>query len=218
MIVGVLALQGDFPEHRRALARLLPPEKILDVRGPKALERCDAILLPGGESTAIARYLADAGLWYPLGERLTRGMPVLATCAGLILLAKELEPGGGGDDPPTLGALDIRVRRNDYGRQRESFEAPVRVEGLSGGPFPGVFIRAPRILKVVEPAEPFAFRASEVVGVRQGSRWALSFHPELSNDPRLLSAFLEAARKAQTKRKSTIASNVRARPRATKPQ
>ncbi len=120
-------------------------------------------------------------------------MPVLATCAGLILLSRALEPSPSGRDPPTMGYLDIRVRRNDYGRQRESFEAPVRVVGVPDGPFPGVFIRSPRILEVGPKAKPIAFRGSEVVGVRCGTVWGLTFHPELSGDARVHRAFLQAA-------------------------
>ncbi len=190
--VGVLALQGDVPEHRKALAALLPPGSVELVRRPAELERVEALFLPGGESTTIARLLEAAGLWSVLARRISEGFPVLATCAGLILLARAIEPGPGGRDPPTLGALDVVVRRNDYGRQRESFEAPVRVQGIAGGPFPGVFIRAPRILEVGPQVSRFAYRGPEVVGVRKGSIWGLTFHPELSADPRIHRAFLSA--------------------------
>ncbi len=190
MKVGVLALQGDVPEHLAALAGVVPHTDVVAVRRPDDLERSDALFLPGGESTTIARLLQKSGLWNPLGERIGRGLPVLATCAGMILLARELAPGPAGRDPPTLGVLDVRVRRNDYGAQRESFESPVRVEGLEGGPFPGVFIRAPRLLGVGPKATPFAWRGDEVVGVREGRLWALTFHPELSDDLRLHRYFL----------------------------
>ncbi len=194
MKVGVLALQGDVPEHLRALGSLgdRPP---VPVRTPIDLGEVDVLFLPGGESTTIARLLGESGLRGPLEERIRRGLPVLATCAGLILLARRLVPGRSGPDPPTLGVLDVAVRRNDYGGQRESFEAPVEVEGLPGGPFPGVFIRAPRILDVGAEAHPFARRDAEVVGVRQGNVWGLTFHPELSGDPRIHRRFLEDARR-----------------------
>jgi len=191
--VGVLALQGDVPEHRRALHGVLPARDVRLVRSVADLRSVDALFLPGGESTTIARLLESTGIWPALRERLAEGFPVLATCAGLILLSRALEPSPSGRDPPTLGILDIRVRRNDYGRQRESFEAPVRVDGLPNGDYPGVFIRAPRILEVGAAARPFAFRGSEVVGVRAGKVWGLTFHPELSGDPRIHRAFLDAA-------------------------
>lgn len=188
--VGVLALQGDVPEHARALQDVLPEHEVRLVRSVEDLKAVDALFLPGGESTTIARLLQSTGLWTVLDRRLADGLPVLATCAGMILLARQLEPSPSGRDPPTLGVLDVRVRRNDYGRQFESFEAPLRVEGLSGGPFPGVFIRSPRILGVGAGTEAFAFRGAEVVGVRQGPVWGLAFHPELSGDPRIHRAFL----------------------------
>lgn len=192
MKIGVLALQGDVPEHLAALAKLVPGNDLVAVRTPEELDQVRALFLPGGESTTIARLLVQAGLWSPLGERLHEGFPVLATCAGLILLARELSPGASGIDPPTLGVLDVEVRRNDYGAQRESFEAPVRVEGLRGPPFPGVFIRSPRILSVGPGALPMAWRGEEVVGVRSGAIWGLAFHPELSGDLRVHQLFLEA--------------------------
>jgi len=193
MKVGVLALQGDVPEHLKALEAVLPGDRVLAVRTREELDQVGALFMPGGESTTIARLLVQAGLWNPLAERVSRGFPVLATCAGLILLARELSPGASGLDPPTMGVLDVQVRRNDYGAQRESFEAPVRVEGLSGGLFPGVFIRSPRILSVGPEATAIAWRGSEVVGVRAGAIWGLCFHPELSGDFRIHRRFLELA-------------------------
>jgi len=188
MKVGVLALQGDVPEHLRFLRELVPD--VIPVRRAAELDAVDALFLPGGESTAIARLIAEMGLWAPLETRLRAGLPILATCAGLILLARELAPSASGRDPPTFGVLDVRVRRNDYGAQRESFEAPVTVEGLVGRPFPGVFIRSPRILAVGPGAVPIARRGAEVVGVRAGPVWGLTFHPELGTDLRLHRRFL----------------------------
>ena len=186
---GVLALQGDVPEHLRALAAG-GVDRVVAVRRPADLAGLTALFLPGGESTTIARLLRASGLWDPLDRRLRAGLPTLATCAGLILLARELEPGASGRDPPTFGVLDVRVRRNDYGTQRESFEEPIRVAGLAGRPFPGVFIRAPRILSVGSGATPIAWRGREVVGVRAGPIWGLTFHPELAPDLRLHRRFL----------------------------
>ncbi len=190
MKVGVLALQGDVPEHLRALSRVLGEDALVPVRAPRELDAVEALFLPGGESTTIARLLEDSGLWGRLAERLRTGFPVLATCAGLILLAKELAPSASGRDPPTLGAIDVTVRRNDYGAQRESFEAPVRVDRMKGPSFPGVFIRSPRILSVGPGATPIAWRGEEVVGVRAGRSWGLTFHPELSDDDRIHRLFL----------------------------
>ncbi len=200
MRAGVLALQGDVPEHLRALADVVPAHDLVAVRGPGDLAEVGALFLPGGESTTIVRLLQQNGLWHPLGERLRAGLPVLATCAGLIVLARALAPGPSGTDPPTLEFLDVTVRRNDYGAQRESFEAAVRVEGLAGAPFPGVFIRAPRILEVGAAARPIAWWGEQVVGIRQGSVWGLTFHPELSPDRRLHRLFLESAAGAPTPR------------------
>ena len=190
MKVGVLALQGDVPEHLRVLRSLRTNP--VAVRTPADLASVGVLFLPGGESTTIARLIEEAGLWAPLTERLQDGLPVLATCAGLILLARDLAPSASGQDPPTFRALDVTVRRNDYGAQRESCEAPVTVDGLGKRPFPGVFIRSPRILSVGPQAAPIAWRGEEVVGVRAGGMWGLAFHPELSNDPRVHQRFLAA--------------------------
>lgn len=192
MNVGVLALQGDVPEHFRALRRIVPERRILWVRRPEDLAGIDALFLPGGESTTIADLLVSTGLWTPMKERIEGGMAVLATCAGLIVLARGLEASPRGRDPPTFAVLDVCIRRNDYGGQRESFESPVRIEGLDGGPFPGVFIRAPRIRSVGPSARAIAWQAGQVVGVRQGSVWGFTFHPELTDDPRLHRAFLRS--------------------------
>ncbi|HTT72660.1 MAG TPA: pyridoxal 5'-phosphate synthase glutaminase subunit PdxT [Thermoplasmata archaeon] len=193
MKVGVLALQGDVPEHRAALARLVRADRLVLVRRAPDLAQVDALFLPGGESTTIAHLLENGGLWRPLAQRLADGLPVLATCAGLILLAARLAPSPSGPDPPTFGILDVTVRRNDYGAQRESFEGPVRIDRLAGGPFPGVFIRSPRILAVGPGATPIAWLGDEVVGIRAGRVWGLSFHPELSGDDRVHRQFLAAA-------------------------
>ncbi len=206
MKVGVLALQGDVPEHVAALAGLLPPESVVPVRRVADLRSVVGLFLPGGESTTIGRLLEETGIGPALKERIREGFPVLATCAGLILLATEIEASPGGRDPTPLGALDVKVRRNDYGTQRESFEAPVEVDGLDH-PFPGVFIRAPRILSVGPGASVLARRGREVVGVRQGHLWGLTFHPELSRDGRIHALFLsESLGFGQGRAQSRIAS------------
>lgn len=192
----MLALQGDVPEHRTAFERLLGPGSVTLVRDRESLASVSALSIPGGESTTLSRLLDETRLRLPLAERIASGLPVLATCAGLILLAKKVEPGPGGVGPTTIPVLDIEVRRNDYGRQRESFEAPVTLEGLEGPAFPGVFIRAPRLLRIGPGVDPLAHRGEEVVGVRGGAVWGLTFHPELSGDPRVHEEFLRVAARA----------------------
>ena len=194
MNVGVLGLQGDVPEHLRAVEALLRGGRARIVRTPADLSGLDALLFPGGESTTIGRLLDDTGLREPLRRAIGGGLAVLATCAGLVLLAREVEPSPGGRDPTPMGLIDVRVRRNDYGRQRESFEAPLKVAGVPGGRYPGVFIRSPRIVSVGPHAVPIAWQGDEVVGVRAGRLWGLTFHPELAGDPRVHRAFLSSAR------------------------
>jgi 5'-phosphate synthase pdxT subunit len=188
--VGVLSLQGDVPEHVSAFERVLGMGSVTLVRDRESLASVSALSIPGGESTTLSRLLDESRLRAPISERIASGLPILATCAGLILLSRRIEPGPGGHDPTPLPALDIEVRRNDYGRQRESFEGPVVIEGMVGPPFPGVFIRAPRILHLGPSAAPIARRGEEVVGVKCGAVWGLTFHPELSADPRVHESFL----------------------------
>jgi pyridoxal 5'-phosphate synthase pdxT subunit len=214
--VGVLSLQGDFPEQARAIGRLVGEDSVRLVRHRDELEKVDALLLPGGESTTIGDLLDLSGLTEPLEQRIRDGLPVLATCAGLILLARRVERSAAGTDPAPLSALDITIRRNDYGRQAESFEAPVKVVGLTR-PFPGVFIRAPRLGTVGEGVEVFARWGKEPVGVRSGAVWGLTFHPELADDSRLHALWLaEIARKAQSStKKRTSAATKKMQPRKT---
>jgi pyridoxal 5'-phosphate synthase pdxT subunit len=194
MNVGILALQGDVPEHRAAAASVVGASHVALVREPRQLEGVGALFLPGGESTTIARLLQDSGLWDPLADRLREGLPIFATCAGLILIARDLEKSPSGADPPTFGVLDVLVRRNDYGPQGESCETELEVTGLKPSSFRGVFIRSPRILAVGPQATPFAHRGAEVVGVRAGATWGLAFHPELTGDRRLHALFLHSLR------------------------
>jgi len=189
----VLALQGDVPEHRSAFERLLGPGSVVLVRDRETLAGVSALAIPGGESTTLSNLLDESALRGPLTARIGAGLPVLATCAGLILLSRQLEPVAGGRDPTPIPVLDITVRRNDHGRQRESFEADVTVDGIPDPPFPGIFIRAPRILDVQGATVPIARRGAEVVGVRSGSVWGLAFHPELSGDSRIHERFLKDA-------------------------
>jgi 5'-phosphate synthase pdxT subunit len=184
--VGVLALQGAFREHREVLDAL--GVEAVEVRTPAELGALDALILPGGESTTVGKLLESSGVRDPLAARLADGLPVLGTCAGMILLAREVVDGRPDQQP--FGAIDIAVRRNAYGRQRDSFEADLEIDGLSGAPFPGVFIRAPRIESTGEGVEVLASHDDVPVLVRQGAVVVASFHPELSGDLRLHELFL----------------------------
>jgi 5'-phosphate synthase pdxT subunit len=184
--VGVLALQGAFREHREVLDAL--GVETVEVRTAAELGALDALILPGGESTTMSQLLDSSGVRAPLAELLTDGLPVLGTCAGMILLAREVVDGR--PDQESFGAIDVAVRRNAYGRQRDSFEADLAVDGLPGGPFPGVFIRAPRIESVGDGVEVLAAHEGVPVLARQGAVVVTSFHPELSGDLRLHEFFL----------------------------
>lgn len=191
MRVGVLALQGDVTEHRRALADLGVDARA--VRTPEALDDIDAIVLPGGESTAISHLLVTSGLEGPLVERLRAGMPAFGTCAGLVLLARSITDGRA--DQHALGILDVTVRRNGYGRQIASFESTCKVVGV--GLVPTVFIRAPRIMEAGPDVEVLSTMdvgdGPHPVVVRQGAVLGASFHPELTPDRGLHGLFLELA-------------------------
>jgi 5'-phosphate synthase pdxT subunit len=184
--VGVLALQGAFREHREVLDALGVAS--LEVRGPAELAAVDALVVPGGESTTMSKLLDTSQLRAPLVDALSHDLPVLGTCAGMIALATEVVDGRA--DQESLGVIDISVRRNGYGRQADSFEAPLRIDGLPGGAFPGVFIRAPVVERVGDSVEVLAEHEGIAVLVRQGAAWASSFHPELSGDLRLHERFI----------------------------
>jgi len=179
MAVGVLALQGDVREHLHALAAIGQPAS--PVRTAAQLEAVDALIIPGGESTTIINLLHAFDMTERLAERLTGGMPVWGTCAGMIVLAAEvLDP-----RPEPLGLMDISVRRNAYGRQVSSFEASLDVRELGPPPFRGVFIRAPAVERVGSAVQVVAaLPDGRPVAVRQGAMLATSFHPELTGDYR----------------------------------
>jgi pyridoxal 5'-phosphate synthase pdxT subunit len=195
MKAGVLALQGAFREHREVLDAL--GVDAVEVRVPEQLSGLDALFMPGGESTTITKLLESSGLRDPLHAALTDGLPVFATCAGLILLADDVRDAAGTRYPSALGALDCTVVRNAYGRQRESFEASITVDEIDGG-FPGVFIRAPVVERVGGAVEVFAEHEGRPVLVRQGAVWGATFHPELSGDLRLHERFLTVGGNAPT--------------------
>jgi pyridoxal 5'-phosphate synthase pdxT subunit len=194
MRIGVLALQGAFREHREMLAYL--GVEATEIRQPEDLHGCDGLVLPGGETTAQRKLAQTYGLWEPL-ERLGRqGIPILATCAGLILLAKRID----GKTGSSLDLLDVDVQRNAYGRQVFSFETSLpipRLAGILDGPksFRAIFIRAPRIVRAGEGVSVLGSHQGEPVAVEQGSILGVSFHPELTDDPRFHTYFLEAVRR-----------------------
>lgn len=184
-IVGVLALQGDFREHREMLEGL--GHHVREIRKPSQLVECDALIIPGGESTTIARLILSNGFQQPLRDFCASGRPTWGTCAGAILLAREVD----NLDRPGIETMDISVRRNAFGRQVDSFEAELTVEGLSGGPFHAVFIRAPLIEEVRAPARAICtLEDGTIVAARQGNLLATSFHPEITGDSRLHEFFL----------------------------
>jgi pyridoxal 5'-phosphate synthase pdxT subunit len=188
--VGVLALQGDVREHAAMLSQL--GVEATRVRRPEDLEDLDGVVLPGGESTAIAHLLDTSGLRKPLAAALSDGLAALGTCAGLILLAETILDGRA--DQWSFGALDVAVRRNGYGRQVASFETMLEVTGL--GTVPGVFIRAPRVEQWSAGVEVLATHdhgdGEHPVLVRQGSILGCAFHPELTGDTRVHRLFVDA--------------------------
>jgi 5'-phosphate synthase pdxT subunit len=183
--IGVLALQGDFAEHVAVLECL--GARTVDVRLPEQLDGLDGLIVPGGESTTISRLMLRWGLLEPIRRRAREGMAVWGTCAGAILLAERTAD----LDREGLRLMDITVERNAFGRQVDSFEAALDVPALGPEPFPGVFIRAPKITNVGPKAEPIARLADgTVVAARQGRLLATAFHPELTDDPRFHEYFL----------------------------
>ena len=188
MKVGVLALQGAFASHVATLtdAGAMP----IEVRRPDDLAEVDALVVPGGESTTMSMLLDISELRAPLADRLADGMPTFGTCAGMILLAVEVLDGR--SDQRSLGAIDLDVRRNGYGRQVDSFETDLEVDGLDGT-FHGVFIRAPVVERVGPDVEVLAEVDGRPVLCRQGNVIVSAFHPELAGDARIHRRFLEAA-------------------------
>ena len=185
MKVGVLALQGAYASHLQTFACL--GVEVLEVRTPEDLEKIDRLVIPGGESTTISMLLDSNGMRVPIQESISEGMPVFGTCAGMIVLAREVLDGR--DDQKPLGAIDITVRRNAFGRQVDSFESEIEVSGLDG-PFPSVFIRAPIVESIGKGVEVYARVDEKIVLCGTDSILVASFHPELSNDGRIHEMFL----------------------------
>ncbi len=189
--IGVLALQGDVREHLLVLAGLGATASA--VRRPAELDACDALVLPGGESTTMAKLARTFELFEPLVKRIRAGLPVLGTCAGMILLADRIEDGALGQE--TLGGLDVTVRRNAFGRQVQSFEGDLDFDGIDG-PVHAVFIRAPWVERAGDGVDVLARvaageAAGRIVAVRQGPLMATSFHPEVGGDDRIHRLFLD---------------------------
>jgi len=191
-LIGVLALQGDVREHRHALEAA--GAQVIAVRRPEQLASIDALVLPGGESTTIGRLLEVFDVLSPLREAVAGGMPVYGSCAGMILLAREVRDGR--PDQALVGGLDVVVRRNAFGRQVESFEADLDVAGLEGGPVHAVFIRAPYVEAAGPGVEVLAAVGDDPVAVRQGPLLATSFHPELGGDGRVHELFVRQVKEA----------------------
>lgn len=189
--VGVLAYQGDVREHADMLT-LLGADVVL-VRHPAELVRVDGLVIPGGESSVIDKLTRMFGMLHPLRERITAGMPVYGTCAGLIMLADRID--GAAPGQQTLGGLDVTVQRNAFGAQAESFETTIDVPALGGPPMHVAFIRAP-IVSAMGPAATAIMTLTDgrIVGVEQGQLMATSFHPEVSGETRLHERFLAKVR------------------------
>lgn len=184
LCVGVLALQGAFREHVAAVASLGATAR--EVRLLKDIEGIDALIIPGGESTTIGKLLNEWNMLEPLRQRILDGMPVYGSCAGLILLCRDIE----NSDQPRLGVLDATVRRNAFGRQVDSFETNLSIPEIGADPLPAVFIRAPVITGVGAGVKVLAEVNGQAVAVRQNNILATSFHPELTPDTRMHSYFL----------------------------
>jgi 5'-phosphate synthase pdxT subunit len=208
LTIGALALQGDFREHLAAMERL--GARTREVRLPRDLEGLDGLIIPGGESTVMGKLMIAYGLDQPIRDLIARGFPIWGTCAGLILLSRVTDNALAGQ--PLLAAMDIRVCRNAFGAQRESFETDISVPALGGEPYHAVFIRAPIVesagpgVEVLARIDPGLFDApGDIVAVRQGPLLGTAFHPEVTDDPRFHAYFLEIARMATVAARSGAA-------------
>jgi pyridoxal 5'-phosphate synthase pdxT subunit len=196
--IGVFAVQGDVREHLRALTAA--GAEAITVRRPDELARVDGLVLPGGESTTIVKLARIFDLFDPLQARIKQGLPVYGSCAGMILLADRVDAGGSPIDA-TFGGIDVTVRRNAFGRQVDSFEENLTIDGIDGEPVRAVFIRAPWVQEVGPGAKAIGHvsggpHAGRIVAVRQGNLLATSFHPELTGDGRVHELFVDLVRTA----------------------
>lgn len=189
--VGVLALQGAFAEHVHAFERL--GVEVVEVRLPEQLWELDALVIPGGESTTMSLLMDGFALREPVLELAGRGAPIWGTCAGMIMLAKDVQD----ERVHSLDLMDLRVLRNAFGRQVDSFEADLRIPALGEKPFPAVFIRAPVVEGAGDEVEVLArLPDGRIVAARQGHFLATAFHPELTDDPRFHQLLLDMANRA----------------------
>lgn len=189
MKIGVLALQGDFQEHCMMLRRLGIEAR--EVRLPQHLQELAGIILPGGESTTIGKLAAEYGLLDALREA-AGSLPIWGTCGGLVFMARDV-----GHEQPLLGIMDVSVERNAFGRQVDSFEEDLQIKGVAGGPFHGIFIRAPEIKDVGPDVEVLCrLKDGRMVAARQNRLLVTSFHPELTRDARVHRYFLNMAAEA----------------------
>jgi 5'-phosphate synthase pdxT subunit len=191
--IGVLSLQGDVREHLSALSRA--GAHAVAVRRPEELDAVDGLVLPGGESTTMVKLARAFDLMEPIRKRVAAGLPVYGSCAGMILLADRIDDDGSPLEE-TIGGIDMTVRRNAFGRQVDSFESDVDVEGLDGGPVHAVFIRAPWVSSLGAQATALGrvgagAALARIVVVRQGVLLATSFHPELTGDGRIHAYFCD---------------------------
>jgi pyridoxal 5'-phosphate synthase pdxT subunit len=196
--IGVLALQGDVREHLRALAECGAAGH--PVRRPGELDAVDALVIPGGESTTMSNLAVSFGLLDPIRKRIAGGMPVYGSCAGMIMLATTVLDGR--EDQESFGGIEMTVRRNAFGRQVDSFEAPVEIDGIAGGDFHAVFIRAPWVEEVASGVRVMGRvtsgpAAGRIVAVQQGNLLATAFHPELTGDLRVHRHFVELVRQGR---------------------
>lgn len=184
MKIGVLALQGAIAEHLRMLEKA--GVEAVPIKKVSQLETISGLVIPGGESTTIGKLMRQYGFMEPLLDIASKGFPLFGTCAGMIILAKHIA----GQSEVHLGLMDIHVQRNAFGRQRESFETNLIMEGIASD-FRAVFIRAPLILEIGEEAQVLAMHQEQIVAARQGNYLAASFHPELTEDYRLHAYFVQ---------------------------
>lgn len=192
LIIGILGLQGAVREHARAVEEC--GARTIVVKRAEQLAEIDGLILPGGESTAMRRLIDKYELMEPLQEFGKSGKPLFGTCAGLILMAKHIH----GEDSH-LGLMDIRIERNSFGRQKDSFEAEIPVAGI-GDSMTAVFIRAPHIMEAGENVEVLAKYEGRIVAAREGQFLGCSFHPELTDDNRLTAYFLEMVKESMNKK------------------
>lgn len=191
MNIGVLALQGAFREHAKILEALGANTRL--VKRDFHLDGLDGIVVPGGESTTMGKLLREYELLEPIRNRAQQGFPVFGTCAGMIVMAKEIQ----GAEEPHLAIMDMEVNRNSFGRQRESFEANLDIPALGSDPFPAVFIRAPHVVSVGPEVKVLCEYHNRIVAAQQNNLLALSFHPELTGDYRLHQHFMDMVDVAQ---------------------